>query len=85
MLGTYDLCRLAQEVYRERVRQSEWKEVEGVTVWVPTLLDRIALVLRAALASRIQKVRQSSMRWTQSDMMAKTWDGSSVAAMKSRN
>ena len=71
MLGTYELCRLAQEAYRERVRKSEWKEVEGMTVWVPTLRERIVLALLTALARRAHAVRQPSTPWMPGGVMAK--------------
>ena len=71
MFGVYELSRLAQEKYHERVRKLEWREVEGVTVWVPTILGRIVLALRAARRGRAQNVRQPSTRLTPGSVMAK--------------
>jgi hypothetical protein len=74
MLGSYEINRLVQQEYRERMRKSEWREVEGITIRMPTLHDRIVQAVRvslATLASCANRVRRPSTQLTPSGGTAK--------------
>jgi hypothetical protein len=71
MLTAYDIILLAVENYRERTRKAEYKEVEGVTVQVPNILDRAVLTLHKALTRRTHKVYQSGPQLVHGGSVAK--------------
>ena len=71
MFTAYDTILLAVENFRERTKKAEYKEVEGVTVQVPNIIDRMVLTLHKALASRTHKVYRPGSQLAHSGSVAK--------------